>query len=45
MPNKPCFLPGSIRIDKIVQILKLAARFDRDFKVLHYLTILSNDIN
>ena len=26
MPNKPCFLPRSIRIDKTVQILKLACK-------------------
>ena len=26
MPNKPCFLPRSIRIDKTVQILKLARK-------------------
>ena len=31
MPNKPCFLPRSIRINKTVQIL---ARFDCDLKAL-----------
>ena len=26
MPNKPCFLPRSIRIDKTVRVLKLACK-------------------